>query len=270
MSHTAYVLLLRNIGPRCRLGGYPALDAVRDGRAVPLTVAHRTYFGDLSETTIATGEQGQLWFESDSSCRALTNRTYAAVDAARAANTYSEVVMTLPGGRGSLTLGGEPIDVACGLGETQLGLPPYGPGRTGTPDDVTVTMALPGGAPEKIGNGVFRYTVRLFDGMVSDIALDTVCPHYTVTLAALPGDGHSSRVLTRQRRPLDCATLFPIAPGSFKRLSLDLPLPEVSRVTTVRFKWFITPPQDFRIDNLIAGVGTLGGSKELLRIKPLR
>lgn len=268
-SQSKYVVPLTNTGARCELGGYPSLVGVKNGAEVPLMVQHGTWFGDLSQSAIGTGAQGQLWLATASACPAL-NTGNQRLDLANASgNTYPGVVITLPGGHGSLTVNGATLDVACGLSESQLGLPPSGAALPGTPDNLTVSAALPNGAPEHVATGVLHYSVRLFNGMTHAIPRLT-CPDYRVTLTALSGTAEKpTRVLVREVKPLSCAHAFPIAPGATERLSLALRLPVVSSPTTVRFQWLIVI-QGRRITGLVGGVGTFGGTKEVLNINPSR
>lgn len=271
-SQTKYVFLLTNTGARCELGGYPILTGVKNGQTVPLAVKHGTYFGDLSKSPIGTGAAGQLWMSTATACTAFAS------PADRAANTYPEVVVTLPGEHGSLTLSGATLDVACGLSETQVGLPPSGSGSPQTVENLTVAMALPRNVPEKVSTGLLHYTIELFNGMTSPIPCDspktgscpTRCPDYRVTLTELRAAAQNpTKVLVRRTAPLDCTADLPIVPGATKRASLSLRVPQVSSQTTIRFKWVIVEPGRV-ITALVGGVGTFGGTKELLQVAPSR
>ena len=105
----------------CRLEGYPVLRGLRDGRWHPLKASHGTYFGDLTPTNLHPREGGAMLLGTFDGCQALNQRSQRKVRQAEAANTYSELVVTLPDRRGSFHIAGVSFDVACGLAESQVG-----------------------------------------------------------------------------------------------------------------------------------------------------
>lgn len=112
-----------NVGrTSCRLGGYPGLEATRDGRAYPFAGSdHGTYFGNLSPTVLAPRMVGALMLVTEDGCPALNQSNQAADRAEIAAHTYTGVVIELPQHDGSVVVNGVRFDTACGFSSSRLG-----------------------------------------------------------------------------------------------------------------------------------------------------
>ena len=122
LGNIGVVAVVTNVASTtCRLEGYPALRGLRDGRWHPLKASHGTYFGNLTPTILDPREGGALLLGTYDTCQALNQPSQHKVRQAEAANTYSELTVTLPDRRGSFHISGVSIDVACGLAESQLG-----------------------------------------------------------------------------------------------------------------------------------------------------
>jgi hypothetical protein len=107
---------ITNVGTsKCRLGGYPRLLGIRGGHEYRLShVAHGTQGGNLYPTTLAPRMSGAFILDASLGCNAN-------VDPLPVGDRYAGVVILLPDGHGHVRIPGVPLDVPCGLGESQLG-----------------------------------------------------------------------------------------------------------------------------------------------------
>jgi hypothetical protein len=107
---------ITNVGTStCRLGGYPKLLGIRSGHEYPLShVAHGTQEGNLYPATLAPRMSGAFVLDMSLGCNAN-------VYPLPVVDRYTGVVILLPNSHGHVRILGVPLDVPCGLGESQLG-----------------------------------------------------------------------------------------------------------------------------------------------------
>lgn len=107
---------MTNVGTSdCRLGGYPKLLGIRGGHEYPIShIGHGTQDGNLYPTTLVPRMSGAFVLNTSLGCNAN-------VYPLPVADRYTGVVILLPNGHGHVRILGVPLDVPCGLGESQLG-----------------------------------------------------------------------------------------------------------------------------------------------------
>jgi Protein of unknown function (DUF4232) len=122
LGNTSTVIAVTDVGTTaCRLVGYPTLRGLHDGTWHHLAVHHGTYFGNLAPTTLQPRESGAFVLGTNAACAAINGPNQKRDDQVAAANTYVEVVATMPSRAATFRVAGIRIDVACGLDETAVG-----------------------------------------------------------------------------------------------------------------------------------------------------
>jgi hypothetical protein len=248
-GNLATVVVLKNTGTRCRLGGYPTLVGISATRGrVRLITRHGTFFGNLIPADLANGQSGKLILGTEDACNALNQENQAVIKKNAAENTYSKVVIIFPNGEGSLIASPYPFDVACGLDETELGVVPPLPASQvptpGSPGSLSATVNLPRTA--KSGR-VLSYTVSLYNSTHTDVDLHH-CPNYTEALYP-PAPGRP----TIRTYTLNCTRSRPISPGETRVFAMELPINKLTTSTTAKFGW-----------QLDTGLGPYGGGALLI------
>jgi hypothetical protein len=243
MGNVLTSVVLTNTGPTCWMSGYPTLIGVRpDGGRVPLAVKkHGTYGGNLDPATLKTGQRGLLLLGTEDACTAIVSPNAAADAANQAADTYSQLIVVLPKTRGSVTVPGAHLDVACGISESQLGVrpPPYG-APLGTPGTLTATLR----APAAVRSGsVLHYEVTLYDFAPKRVVLGR-CPRYTESISKLTGfvfktTPGTKSLLLRRSGVLSCAQRRVIAPGRPQTFVMAIPVPSVRTIMTAVVSWHL-------------------------------
>lgn len=122
-GHFIYTIALVNVGhTTCKLSGYPTMQGRRGTRNFPLSISkHGTFAGDLPSTVLRPRMSGELLLSTADDCNALNTGGTSKIKQVMAAKTYTNVTIELPNSRGNVYVTGITIDIACGLGVSQLG-----------------------------------------------------------------------------------------------------------------------------------------------------
>jgi hypothetical protein len=221
----------RNLGAApCLLRGFPRVTGVTAGglrRSVPARRSQDgTYFGTLVGADIAPGRRGLLDFATGGGCR----------DPSGSAKQYRALDFALPARGGLVSAPESSVVMTCGfLKMSQFGLPapePTGPPpKPGTPDVLTVRVALPAAA--RAGT-TLRFVVTLANPRGISVGL-TPCPRYNEGIYTTSG-----RVSTWFW--LNCERVRSIAPHARVRYAMALPIPTDVRVGLAKFWWALGTP----------------------------
>ncbi|HSN03191.1 MAG TPA: DUF4232 domain-containing protein [Acidimicrobiales bacterium] len=236
LGNVVSTIVFTNLGSTCRLSGYPDLTgATATRRSGPIHV-HKTgtYFGNLIPANLATGQRGLLLLGTSDGCAALNGPSQAQIRASQRANTYHQVTVVLPRGRGSLRAN-VTFDVACGLDESQLGV------RAPTPDQLNA----PAGTPQSLEATVrvaasvnaattLHYVVALFNPTHTTVTWRT-CPNYTESLFTTPL-ALPSQTFTFTYQ-LDCRAALAVRPGRTVTFRMELPIGHVRESAEAKFSW---------------------------------
>jgi hypothetical protein len=212
------------------LAVFPSVTGVAAGglrRSVPARRSpDGTYFGTLVAADIAPGRLGLLDFATAGGCR----------DPSGSAKRYRALVFALPARGGVVSAPESSLVMACGFLEmTQFGLPapePTGPPpKPGTPDTLTVSIALPAAA--RAGT-TLRFVVTLANPTGISVGL-TPCPRYNEGIYTT--GGRVSRWYW-----LNCERVRSIAPHARVRYAMALPIPTDAAVGLTKFWWALGTP----------------------------
>ncbi len=232
-GHILDVVLLTNTGTVCTLSGWPLLFGTSPSGKRSLPVGYYTWFGTLVPAVLSHGEQGQLWLQTTTTCG---RATHGRVD---------NVILDLPGRGGTLTLTGLSYTLACGISETQLGIPRKS--AAGLGGVASLKVELSGLPVTVIGGSVLHYTVTLYN--LNSVTVKMLpCPRYTVVFHTATGTSKRKRVLARDTGSFACRTVGSIPPGGTAHVRLSVRAPKVTHITTTGFTWkfdvpgVVTPP----------------------------
>lgn len=236
LGNVVSTIVLTNLGATCRLSGYPDLTgATATRRSGPIAV-HKTgtYFGNLIIANLATGQRGLLLLATSDGCAAVNGPSQAQIQASQRANTYHQVTIILPRGRGPVSAN-VTVDVACGLDESQLGVRAPTPDQLnappGTPPSLEATVRV---AASVDSASTLHYVVALFNPTRTTVTWHA-CPNYTesirTTPLALPSQTFSS---TYQ---LNCRAALAVRPGRSVTFRMELPIGRVRQSTEAKFSW---------------------------------
>ncbi len=232
-GHVLHVVLLTNTGPTCTLSGTPLLvGTTPDGRR-SLGVGAYTWFGTLDPALLSRGEQGQLWLQTTTTCGGATH------------GRVDHLVAGLPGRGGTLSLPELSFTLACGISETELGIPRSSTAPLGSAASLRVDLS---GLPVTVISGsLLHYTVTLYN--LTTVAVSMApCPRYSVLFQTATGTSTQARVLARATGSITCHTLGSIPPGGVAHVTLSVRAPRVKHITTTSFTWkfdvpgVVTPP----------------------------
>jgi hypothetical protein len=105
----------------CRLTGYPTIQGYRNTREYPLVVEHmKDQPFNISSAIVAPRMSGEMVLTTSALCDALNTGSHTAIKKVIAKNTYT-VSVRFPHSNYPIYIYGLSVDVACGLGITQLG-----------------------------------------------------------------------------------------------------------------------------------------------------
>lgn len=221
----------RNLGAApCVLRGFPRVTGVTAGdlrRSVPARRSpDGTYFGTFVAVDIAPGERGLLDFATGGGCR----------DPLGSAKRYRALGFALPAHGGVVSAPDSSLVMTCRFLEmSQFGLPPPEPTvptpKPGTPDTLTVSVALPAAA--RAGTPL-RFVVTLANPTRISVGL-TPCPRYNE--AVYTTGGRVSRWYW-----LNCDRVRSIAPHARVRYAMALPIPTDAAVGLTKFWWALGTP----------------------------
>jgi len=233
LGHGLEIVVVTNVGPTtCWVGGYPSLVGVKpSGARTPLAATHGTYFGNRVPTKLAPGSGAKLYLGTESTCNAL-NAPAPRYNAAANANTYTGLIIGLPGGEGTLSVGSVYLDTACGLSESEIGAPtpiPASPSPVpGSPASLTARSTIP---TEVHVGSVLRYTVTLTNPTATRVSL-TPCPVYSESLIG-------SKTALRRSYHLDCAVVSRIDPGTSVTFAMELSVPRSFPPSGAKMSWVL-------------------------------
>jgi hypothetical protein len=233
-GHILDVVLLTNTGTTCTLGGTPLLfGTTPDGKRSLGGLGAYTWFGTLDPTLLSHGEQGLLWLQTTTICGRVTH------------GRVDNLVADLPGRGGTLNLPGLSFTLACGISESQLGIPRSSTVPLGSAASLKVELSgLPVAA---ISGSLLHYTVTLYNLTTVTVSM-IPCPRYSVAFQAATGTSKSARVLAHATGSFACRTVRSIPPGGTAHVSFSARAPKVKHITTTSFTWkfdvpgVVTPP----------------------------
>ncbi len=231
------VVLFTNVGPTCRLSGYPDLmgSTATHGPALLTVGKNGTYFGDLIPANLTHGQRGHLLLGTADGCNALNEPSQSLDMANVRADTYHAVTVLLPGDNGSIVVDHVTFDVACGLDESQLGVRPPTAGEINAPPGSLASLQSSTSKPAKAQFGtVMRYTVTLFNPTSKTVVWQR-CPNYTELVLTTPDIGKSRRF--SRTYELNCAQAKNIPPGHSDTFTMELPLGRAQRSSEAKFSW---------------------------------
>ncbi len=231
------VVVLTNVGPLCRLSGYPDLEGqTTSPRWRPIRVRKiGTYFGDLNATNVAPGRSGLLLLGTSVTCNALNAPSQSRVAAHERAFTYRAIRIMLPGHQGTVSVTRISLDVACGLDESHLGARPpqssTAPPRPGTVATLSASVSLPTALRSLT---TLSYVVALHNPSATAVAF-APCPNVTEEIFLAPSaKGARPDVRTFA---LNCADAAPVAPHGTERFAMELKIPRSLHRTQAKFAW---------------------------------
>lgn len=236
LSNIVSTVVLTNVGPLCRLSGYPDLVGATATRGLGPIAPRKagTYFGNLVAANLATGQRGLLLLGTDDACAALNQPSRSRIAADLRADTYHRVTIILPQGSGSVAAN-VTFDVACGLDESQLGV------RAPTPDQLNAPPGTPQSLQATVNvvastNSVttLRYVVSLFNPTRRTVTWRT-CPNYTESIITTPLT-FPSQTLSRTYQ-LNCHAAFDVRPGRTETFVMEFPIGRVDRSSEAKFSW---------------------------------
>ena len=116
-----YNVAFINVGhTSCRLSGYPKIEGTRGNETHELPAVHENVADlHLAPTVLAPRMAGELMLATGSLCNALNTGGRVKIQKVIAANTF--LTFDLPDSAGSVIVQGLSLDIACGLGVSQLG-----------------------------------------------------------------------------------------------------------------------------------------------------
>ena len=221
-GHVLDVVLLTNTGAVCTLSGWPLLLGTSPSGRRSLPVGYYTWFGTLVPTVLSRGEQGQLWLQTTTTCGRSTR------------GRVDDVVLDLPGRGGTVDLTWFSYTLACGISESQLGIPRKPAAPRGSVAGLKVVLS---GIPTTVLAGsVVHYTVTLYN-LTSVIVKMMPCPRYTVVFHTAIGTSKREQVLASDTSPFACRTVGSIPPGGTAQVSLSVRAPKVSHISTAGLIW---------------------------------
>ncbi len=236
LSNIVTTIILANVGSTCRLSGYPDLYGATATRAPGPISVHKsgTYFGNLVDANLSSGKHGQLLLGTGDACPALNQPSQARIRAIQRSDTYQNVTIVLPQGRGSLRAK-VTVDVACGLDESQLGV------RAPTPDQLN----SPPGTPQSLEATVhvtssinsattLRYVVALSNPTHVTMTWHA-CPNYSESILTTPLT-FPSQTFTRTYQ-LNCHAALAVRPGHSETFIMELPIGRVRHSSEAKFSW---------------------------------
>ncbi len=231
LGHGLEIVVVTNVGgATCWVGGYPSLVGVKpSGARKPFAAIHGTYFGNRVPTTLVPGSAAELYLGTESACTALNS---PGAQAAAKANTYTGLIIALPEGRGTLSVGNVSLDTACGLSESEIGAPspaPTSPSPApGSPASLTARSRIP--AEVHVGS-VLRYTVTLTNPAATPVSL-TPCPVYSESLIG-------SKAALRRSYHLNCAVVSRIDPTTSVTFAMELAVPRSFPPGVAKMSWVL-------------------------------
>ena len=231
LGHGLEIVVVTNVGPTtCWVGGYPNLVGSKTSGARKLLAAtHGTYFGNRVPTKLTPGSAAKLYLGTESTCNALNSPQARAV---ANANTYTGLIIDLPGSEGTLSVGNLYLDTACGLSESEIGAPtpiPASPSPVpGSPASLTARSTIPA---EVHVDSVVRYTVTLTNPTATPVSL-TPCPVYSESLIG-------STTALRRSYHLNCAVVSRIDPGTAVTFAMELALPRSFPSSVAKMSWVL-------------------------------
>jgi len=231
------VLIFTNIGPICRLSGYPDLlgRTATHGSALLAVSKSGTYFGSLITADLAHGQRGELLLGTGDGCVALNEPSQSADAANARADTYHAVTVLLPHDSGSVLIDHVTFDVACGLDESQLGVQPPTPSEFSAPPGSLASLQASNSMPTRVQSGtVLRYTVVLYNPTNKTVTWRR-CPNYTELVLTTPEIGKSQRF--SHTYELNCAQAKNLPPGHSDKFTMDLLLGKVQKGSEAKFSW---------------------------------
>lgn len=115
------IVVINRSDTTCRLAGYPTMEGVRNNHQYALPSSHGTYAGNLVATILRPRMSGMLLLSTADNCNALNIGGQTKIKKVMAANTYAVLGFTLPISKGLVMVPSFHVDIACGLGVSQLG-----------------------------------------------------------------------------------------------------------------------------------------------------
>lgn len=231
------VVVLTNVGPICRLSGYPNLEGETTTPAWrPVRVRKNgTYFGDLIAANVAPGRRGLLLLGTSVTCNVLNEPSQSQVAANERAFTYRAIRILLPQRGGTIGVNHVSLDVACGLDESHLGVRPpepnTAPPRPGSVASLIASASLPAALRSQT---TLSYVVALHNPNSTAVAF-TPCPNFTEEIFVAPdAKGAQPDVKTFE---LNCADATPVAPHGTERFAMELAIPRAPHRSQAKFGW---------------------------------
>ena len=236
LSHIVTSIILTNIGPTCRLSGYPDLYGATATRGLGLIVVRKsgTYFGNLIDANLATGQHGQLLLGTGDACPALNQPSQAQIRSHQRSDTYHHVTIVLAQGRGSVGAS-VTFDVACGLDESQLGVRAPTPEQLnsppGSPQSLEATIHV---ATSTDSSTTLHYVITLFNPTRVTMTWHT-CPNYTESILTTPLT-FPSQTFSRTYQ-LNCHAALAVPAGRSETFAMELPIGRVHQTSEAKFSW---------------------------------
>lgn len=236
LGNVVSTVIFTNVGSTCRLSGYPDLYGATATRARgPIAVRKSgTYFGNLVDADLATGQHGLLLLATSDGCAALNQPSQVQIRARQRSDTYHRVTIVLPQGRGSLEAN-VTIDVACGLDESQLGARPPTfeqlDSPPGTPQSLQATLHVTASTNSPT---TLHYIVALYNPTRTTMVWHT-CPNYTESVATTPLT-FPSQTFSRTYQ-LNCRAALDVRPGRTETFVMNLPIGRVRQSSHAKFSW---------------------------------
>lgn len=227
------IIVLTNVGNKCRLGGYPALVGVSSTLGdIALSPQQGVMGTSPIPADLGPGQQGELAIDTGDVCPAAQSAQLGQPSSDWKAGLYSGLIVELPGGQGSVTVADFGFDTACGFSESVLGAAPP-PIRPGLPQSLVVSVKLPKTARS---GQVLVYVTTLHNASHQTIQLRP-CPSYTETAGVLA----TSALLIVHSFSLNCSAASAVHPGRSERFTMHIRMPKVTASAIVAVEWAFNP-----------------------------
>lgn len=237
MSNEVFLVLITNVASTCRLSGYPDLIGRTSTRPLGALVVGKTgtYFGNLIPANLATGQRGELLLSTSSACNALNEPSQTQNLANARADTYHGVTIILPNGAGALSVPHIILDVACGLEESQLGVPAPSPYQYNAPPGSPQSLEASVTMPRSVQSGrTLRFVVTLYNPASKAVSWAD-CPNYTELIRTMPQVARSQKFSRTYQ--LNCAQAQSVRPRHSVSFVMELPVGSVANSSEAKFSW---------------------------------
>lgn len=227
---------LANVGSTCRLQGYPDLIGIAPNGNAPLMPGKSgTFFGNLVASNLPSGHVGELLLGTSGNCDAVNHQDQRPWTT----DAYDGLEIVLPQGMGIVAVNfgtGFSFNTACGLSESQLGVPgkvPQYPPPTGTFQALTATIQ----APISVSwDSTLSYTVTLHNSSNQPVSLRP-CPSYTESFGIGSKAGTVHGQLVSKTYGLNCERRRALAPKGSLTFAMELRLPRATVAGTADLSW---------------------------------